>query len=464
MTAANSVISFSESLAEWAPELAQAVVSLGGDIALVIDEKGVVQRVDQRTSTPLACDAHSWIGHHWTETVTSESKGKVERLMAEASATCAGRKREVNHPASDGATVPVAYTAMRLGARGPILAVGRDLGVSAALQQKFMGAQKEMERNYAHARQAEARYRLLFQVATDAVFVVDGSTLNIIEANQSASELFDLSLGQVVGQHAAFGFERRSRDIVTAALTAALENGQSTETRAQLLGRVGSTSVTATPFRVLESQQMLIRIRTTEQLGTSTSLGTTLARLVDSASDGVAVTDMAGSVLVANPAFLKLVHASTEASVRGRPLSDWLSLPDEPLAELLARVGREGMMGFIPSQMMALNAIAKPVEVAATLLGEIDPPCIGFSIRSAPAEGRGISVATEPMQAAVQVLCDQVGSATLPELMRRASEVLQRNFIRMAMERAGADLNKAANVLGINRQQLDRLNQNASSA
>ena len=63
------------------------------------------------------------------------------------------------------------------------------------------------------------------------------------------------------------------------------------------------------------------------------------------------------------------------------------------------------------------------------------------------------------MQAAVQVLCDQVGSAALPELMRRASEVLQRNFIRMAMERAGADLNKAASMLGINRQQLDSLNQ-----
>jgi DNA-binding NtrC family response regulator len=68
------------------------------------------------------------------------------------------------------------------------------------------------------------------------------------------------------------------------------------------------------------------------------------------------------------------------------------------------------------------------------------------------------------MQAAVKVLCDQVGSAALPELMRRASEVLQRNFIRMAMERAGADLNKAANMLGINRQQLEILNQGPTSA
>ena len=460
MIKATSAASFSESLSDWAPELARTMVSLGGDIALVIDSSGVVQRVDQRVSTPLASDAHTWIGHHWTDTVTIECKSKVERLMAEASTTCATRKREVNHPTGNGITIPVAYTAMRLGARGPILAVGRDLGISAALQQKFMGAQKEMERNYAHARQAEARYRLLFQVATDAVIVVDGITLNIIEANQSASELFNLSLGQVVGQSAAFGFAANSRDIVMATLTNALQSGQSAETRAQLLGRVCSTSVTATPFRVIESQQLLVRIRTTEQLGSSANLGATLARLVDSASDGVAVTDINGGVLVANPAFLKLVQASTEASVRGRPLSDWLSVPDEPFSELLSRVGREGMVGYAASEVLTLDATVKPVEVAATLLSEIDPLCIGFSIRLAPHPARETAIAVEPMQAAVQVLCDQVGSAALPELMRRASEVLQRNFIRMAMERAGADLNKAASVLGINRQQLDLLNQN----
>ena len=463
-TNATTATSFSESLSEWAPELARTMVSLGGDIALVIDDRGVVQRVDQRASTPLASDAHTWVGHHWTETVTRESRPKVERLMAEASHTCATRKREVNHPASGGTTVPVAYTAMRLGARGPILAVGRDLGISAALQQKFIGAQREMERNYAHARQAEARYRLLFQVATDAVIVVDGTTLNIIEANQSASELFDLSLSQVVGQNATFGFERQSRNIVSETLASALASGQSTETRAQLLGRVSNTSVTATPFRVMDSQQLLVRIRTTEQLGSSANLGATLARLVDSASDGVAVTDVDGAVLVANPAFLKLVQASTEGSVRGRPLSDWLNLPNEPFAELLARVGREGMTGYVPSQMLALDAIVKPVEVAATLLSEIDPPCIGFSIRLVPSAEGAIAVTVEPMQAAVKVLCDQVGSAALPELMRRASDMLQRNFIRMAMERAGADLNKAATMLGINRQQLDILNQAPTGA
>lgn len=457
MTTSNNAMTFSQSLSEWAPELAQTMVSLGGDIALVLDELGIVRRVDQRASTPLASDAHQWIGRRWTDTVTTESKPKLERMIAEATPECATRRREVNHLSGNGTTVAVAYTAMRLGADGPILAVGRDLGASAALQQRFLGAQQEMERNYSKARQSEARYRLLFQVATDAVIVVDGATLCIVEANQSATDLFDLTATQVVGQCADFAFERDSRLVITTSLRAALDTGQSTETRGLLRGKARSASVTATPFKVMDSLQLLVRIRTTEQLATSTDLGATLARLVDSATEGVAVTDVDGCILVANPAFLKLVRASTEASVRGRPLSDWISLPNSPFSALLHQVRREGMTEYVRSQLLLGNALLKPIEVAATLLSEIDPPCIGFSVRPATNASGDLAATVEPVQAAVKVLCDQVGSQALPELMRRAAELLQRSFIRMAMERAGADLNKAATILGINRQQLDML-------
>ena len=176
------------------------------------------------------------------------------------------------------------------------------------------------------------------------------------------------------------------------------------------------------------------------------------------------MTDVDGCVLVANPAFLKLVEASTEASVRGKPLSDWISLPEQPFSTLLSNVLREGMTEYTESQLLLGNAWLKPIEVAATLLSEIDPPCIGFSVRLATTPNGDLSATVEPVQAAVKVLCDQVGSHALPELMRRAADVLQRNFIRMAMERAGADLTKAATILGINRQQLEMLCQPGTSA
>ena len=60
-----------------------------------------------------------------------------------------------------------------LGRDGPVLAVGRDLRAVSAIQQRFIDAQQAMERDYWRQRQAEARYRMLFQVATDGVLVVD---------------------------------------------------------------------------------------------------------------------------------------------------------------------------------------------------------------------------------------------------------------------------------------------------
>lgn len=89
-------------------------------------------------------------------------------------ATGLGRRREVNHPSGLGDAVPVSYTAIRLGAEGPLLAVGRDL--------RSVDAQRDTEQAYWKARQADSRYHLLFQVATDAMLLVDGQTGRIVDA------------------------------------------------------------------------------------------------------------------------------------------------------------------------------------------------------------------------------------------------------------------------------------------
>ena len=236
-------------LSPWAPELAQTFVSLSSDIALVMDGGGVIQSVVQGGSEPLAPSAQDWVGRPWADTVTGETRGKVEQLLKEVSDTGIARKREINHPNGVGTSVAVAYTAVRLGEGGPVLVVGCDLRSITAIQKRFLDAQQELERGYWRARQAEARYRLLFQVATDAVMVVDAHSLQILEANQATSDLFELALEQIVGRQATFGFESHSRNAVAELMTAARASGQPAEIRARLAGKVTATSVLATPFR-----------------------------------------------------------------------------------------------------------------------------------------------------------------------------------------------------------------------
>ena len=180
-----------------APELAAAFVSLASDIALVIDEGGVIRNVATGDAGP---SAGGWVGRPWVETVTGDTRRKVELLLQEVGSAGVARRREVNHPSPGAPDIPIAYTAIRLGASGPVLAVGRDLRAVAAIQQRFVDAQQEMEREYWRLRQAQTQRRLLEQVARDAVLVVDAQTRHA--ADDAGGELLsDVSAQAAIFRH-----------------------------------------------------------------------------------------------------------------------------------------------------------------------------------------------------------------------------------------------------------------------
>ena len=78
---------------------------------------------------------------------------------------------------------------MRVGRDGRVVAVGRDLRATAALQQRLVDAQQSMERDYARLRHVETRYRLLFQMTSEAVLIVDAASHKVVEANPAAAQL-----------------------------------------------------------------------------------------------------------------------------------------------------------------------------------------------------------------------------------------------------------------------------------
>ncbi|MBC8058732.1 MAG: transcriptional regulator PpsR, partial [Rhizobiales bacterium] len=407
-------------LSAWAPELARTFVSLASDIALVIDETGVIRNVAQGGGDPIAPAAYQWVGQPWIDTVSGETRPKIENLLREVAATGIARRREVNHPLGADSSIPVAYTAIRLGTNGPVLAVGRDLRAIAAIQKRYVESQQDMERGYWQARQAEARYQLLFQVATDAVIVLDGETLEIVEANHAAARLFGTGTEQLKGRHASAAFEHHSRGAVNELLGNARATGQSGEIRARLQGTQTGTSVVATPFRADDAMRLLVRMRTLDPAATSAALNQTLSRLVDGARDGVVVTDSSGRILIANPAFLALAHLSGEAQVKGKPLMNWLGLADQPLAALVAKVRRDGIARHIQSWVKRGASAAVQIEISAALLTEGDQECIGFTIHpvarsgSSPATPRafddaGADALTRVLRAGIESLGAQLG-------------------------------------------------------
>ena len=446
-------------LSDWAPQLAEAFVSLASDIALVLDDNGVVLNVAQGGASPLAPSAQEWVGRSWADTVTGETRGKINLLLKDVVSTGFARRREVNHPSAAGADIPVAYTAMRLGAQGPVLVVGRDLRAVAAIQQRFVDVQREMERGYWRTRQSEARYRLLFQVANDAVLVVDAETLNILEANDAAAQLFDMPVPQLQGRPVTFGFEKRSRGAVEELLFTSRRLGQPAEIRARLNGKVSTTHVAATPFRTDEAMRLLVRVRPTDAPESPAGRSATLARLVDAAMDSVVVTDSSGRILAANPAFLSLVGVDSEVEVKGRALQDWIEGSDRVFDVFIPQVQRQGIARHSVSRVRRADAQPALVEISAALLAEGDQECIGFTIqplRHAPETALPqMGDPTEMLGAAVERIAARLGEVALPEMLREIAALVERHAIQTAARHHGSDA-ALASALGISGANLNR--------
>lgn len=163
-----------KSLGNLDADAAARLIAASADAALVIDTGGVIRDVSFG-SDELSKELQArWHGRPWLDTVTDESRSKIEALLRDAAADAPVRWRQVNHPTAVG-SVPVLYSAVRFGDDGRVVAVGRDLRAMAALQQRLMDVERSMERDYSRLRDAETRYRMLFQLASEAVLIADGA-------------------------------------------------------------------------------------------------------------------------------------------------------------------------------------------------------------------------------------------------------------------------------------------------
>lgn len=432
-------------LAPWAQELAQTFVSLSSDIALVLDESGVITSVAQSGQQPVAPAAEQWVGRSWADTVPGTMRRKVEALLSDVASTGLARRREIFHPGAGGADIPVAYTAIRLGRGGPVIAVGRDLRAIAAIQQRFLDAQQDLERGYWKARQAESQERQLYHVLTDAVVIVDAATLQIASANRAAQARLGAE-SALVGRPIDEYFDLRSRGSVHELLQTARTHGRPVELRARLQGDPVTSSVAATPFRAGDEQRLLVRLRSAASpLAPS---GGVLDR------EAAAVTDSTGRVLTCDAAFIALLEASDDTALIGRPITDWLGERPEDVAALLREVRQAGLAER-ESILLRVGAHAD-VRVSASWLTEGDQECVGLVLHLAEPRAAALGEAQAAFAEAWTRLTSQLGSSPLPVMLRQATALAEQHFIRMALQRSQDDPAAAAQLLGVSRDSLAR--------
>lgn len=438
-------------------QTAASLISAAADVALVLDEHGVIQDM-AFGSDELRHGHHDWLGKPWLQTVTIESRPKVEEMLGEAASSGSAKWRHINHPSADSADLALLYTIVPLSRdAGPHRAVafGRDLRSQVALQQRLVSAQLSMERDYWRLRHVETRYRLLFQVAAEAVLILDATTEKLEEANPAAYKLLG-DKARVANWTLVQGLEALSVPAVQQMYAALRLRGRADPITVCFAGSADVYTLSGSLFRQENSTHFLIRViplKATEASFES-SLTQMLLRVVDNAPDAFVVTDLDGRVLTVNRAFLELTQLASEALVKGEPLQKWLGRSGVDMNVLISNLRQRGTVRLFATTLQGEYGSTADVEISAVSVTTGDQPCLGFTIRDI---GRRLGVeplSSKDLPRSAGQMTELVGRVPLRDIVRETTDLIEELCIEAALELTGDNRAAAAEMLGLSRQSL----------
>jgi transcriptional regulator PpsR len=364
------------------------------------------------------------------------------------------RWRQVSHPTKNGADIPVRYLVLRVSDSGRVIAVGRDLRPVAVLQKRLVDAQQSMEREYSRLRHAETRYRLLFQIASQAVLIVDANAMKIVEANPAASELLSKPTKRLAGRAFLDLFDADSAKAVQAHLAQVRATGRSDAITAKMQNSKVETTVGASMFRQDASTHFLIRLSPVDAGDATPKVGSKLLRVVENLPDGFVVTDVDRRIVTANPAFLDLAELTSEEQARGELIDRWIGRPGVDVDTLVTNMREHGSVRNFETILRGQYGANEDVEISGVSVLTGEYPCYAFTIRNA---GSRTGLRPRPsgeLPHSVEQLTQLVGRVTLKELVRETTDVIERLCIEAALELTGDNRASAAEMLGLSRQSL----------
>ncbi len=440
-----------DSIGHLEPDVVAKLIAATADVALVLDADGTILAAafsDTDTAPPGSTD---WVGRPWIETVTTECKPKIRALLKHAVDKPPFKWRQVNHPQGSFDDIPVRYLALTVGPDGRVIAIGRDLRSVAVLQKKLLESQQSMEREYARLRQAETRYRLLFQVASEPVLIVNAMTHKVVEVNPAAGQLFAKPDAQIVGRSFPDMFAPESREVIRVLMV----GGRAEDLRVHLAEGQRECLLSASVFRQDRSTFLLARVSPLEADGASRlpEAGSQCLKVIDKMPEGFVVADSDLRILTANAAFLEMTHLASQDHARGEPLQRFVGRSEVDLTVLVSNLRQYGAVRQFNSVLRSAYGSVEDAEISAVGVTDAETPCFGFTIRIVAGRTAPTTV-DEQLPSSVEHLTKLVGRVSLKEIVRDTTDLIERLCIEAALELTRDNRASAAEMLGLSRQSL----------
>jgi transcriptional regulator PpsR len=425
------------------------------DVTLLLDLDGTVREVTVSDSIPHE-DVQSWLGKPWGDTL-GEAAGadKVQRMIEDARARGISAFRQVTQRFPSGLELPMEYTTVLLGGRAGLLVIGKNLQAVAELQARLIAAQQTMERDYWKLREIETRYRLLFDASNEAVLVLRAANLRIAEANPIALQALGLAgqkPEQLGGRDVLALVAPQDRDAFQATLQRVREHGKAPGILVHFGSGERPWMVRASLMTAEPGPLFMLQLAPVDRAQIAPEASAiSIEDVIDRLPDGFLVLDLDGTIRRANRAFLDLIEVGSEGAILGERLARWLFRPGADLTVLLANINKHKSVRLFSTTIHGELGTEADVEISAAASG--DARVIGVLIRNV--SRRVVASAdNDRLRSALGSIAEQVGKSSLRKLVKETVGVVERHYVREALELAGDNRTAAAELLGLSRQSL----------
>jgi transcriptional regulator PpsR len=445
-----------EVLESFDPVHAVSLVSAASDITIMVTSDGIIcDRVITRGELPAEAFI-GWPGKALVDTVTVESRPKIEELLQDAAAHLPTRWRQVNHPVP-GADIPIRYSAIQVGKSGHIVLIGRDMRAIAQLQQRLIRAEQSIEQEYSRLRYAETRYRMLFQTSSEPILIVEARTGRVAEANAAALAVLKKPVKRVIGGSFAELFDPSSEDQVRTYLAGITISGQAQDLVVRLPGENQQTVMSGTLFRQDSSSFVLTRL--SPLTGGSDAVivpksQSKVVKIIEEMPDGFVVCGMDKRVLSANAAFLDMAQLGSVEQAKGEPLERWLGRPDVDMDMMVKAMNEGGAIRQYATIIRGQFGTVEDVEVSGVAVPEGKQPCLGFVIRRLNSKGEAGTRSDMVLSRSIDDMTKLIGKVPLKDLVRETTDIIERLCIEAALRMNQNNRAGAADMLGLSRQSL----------
>jgi transcriptional regulator PpsR len=433
-------------------DIASAMLKQTADWIFEVSRDGTLLNIAHQ-SEEQGVDFGRWQQKPFTDTVTIESRPKIEDMLAHDSEQ-PSRWRQVNHPLPKGPDIPVRYSALSIDA-DKVMLVGQSVLELAEMQQRLIKAQQALESDFAKMAQAKTRYQLLFDLSAEALLTLDVNTLKINEANPAAQRLLGKYIAPLKNSRFPSGFDKDSTAALDALLLQAQHTGRADDVAVGTSDGRSSFLASAALLRDRSQSTLMIRLSPIGETASENVERQTTAlfdALVSKSPDGIVICDEAGLIVSANESFTLMTQLPSASRLVGKPLDNWLGRSALDHRLLTKNVREQGAIPKFSTVISGDHGTNIDVEISAAEIADPRFPYMLLVIRDVQSRLPSSEELRVPAPGAP--LKELVGRVPLKELVRESTDLIEKLCIESALEMTSDNRASAAEMLGVSRQSL----------